>query len=556
MNAFNQLPLIRKLLVSFLPGVVLLLVCAMLAWMAVAEKATLTDALTQSLARSQAQAAPVVPPVVIKSPLITAFPEALLEKEAQAKNTIYAPLIMESELDMTWAVVWYRLWADQQLWLTQAHWAFSQIDAPERAVAVNEAHQNLAEQLRLAIEDKSLWSEVVADYLSQWQQWAVDYQAYWQSAYAEAQKKQQASLAEAVMPAVQPVLPIPDPVAPVDNEQFEFITLLPAMIAITLLWWVVVLWLWIGYWQQVWKPGVFQSGLTLTQGDEMQWFVLAWRTRQQEQQQLTQSLKHWDSYQQQLVAQMQSLQATKNQTQQWMLAQQQVGQTLSSSLARMQQTTQDMQQLLERGGNQISGSLAHAQQGQQTIMQMRQTMMTFSTELSAIQKAVAKLVVDGQSVGQVLKAIQGISEQISMLSLNAAIEAARAGEYGRGFAVVADEVRKLANKTQESTDEIKHIVDNIQSATHDVDAALTRSQSAHFEGLSSTQDALDWLAPLSTGLENAVQHVQKGQEQLVVLQTHANATDVSALGTQPESAMQLLQSVDRLETLVRNKRTS
>ncbi|MCH9742275.1 MAG: hypothetical protein K0U21_03595 [Proteobacteria bacterium] len=328
------------------------------------------------------------------------------------------------------------------------------------------------------------------------------------------------------------------------------------MIAITLLWWVVVLWLWIGYWQQVWKPGVFQSGLTLTQGDEMQWFVLAWRTRQQEQQQLTQSLKHWDSYQQQLVAQMQSLQATKNQTQQWMLAQQQVGQTLSSSLARMQQTTQDMQQLLERGGNQISGSLAHAQQGQQTIMQMRQTMMTFSTELSAIQKAVAKLVVDGQSVGQVLKAIQGISEQISMLSLNAAIEAARAGEYGRGFAVVADEVRKLANKTQESTDEIKHIVDNIQSATHDVDAALTRSQSAHFEGLSSTQDALDWLAPLSTGLENAVQHVQKGQEQLVVLQTHANATDVSALGTQPESAMQLLQSVDRLETLVRNKRTS
>jgi len=69
-------------------------------------------------------------------------------------------------------------------------------------------------------------------------------------------------------------------------------------------------------------------------------------------------------------------------------------------------------------------------------------------------------------IGKVMEIIKEIAGEIHLLALNAAIESVAAGEHGRRFAVVASEVRRLAEKTRESTETIRGIIGEIQSATN------------------------------------------------------------------------------------------
>ena len=75
-------------------------------------------------------------------------------------------------------------------------------------------------------------------------------------------------------------------------------------------------------------------------------------------------------------------------------------------------------------------------------------------------------------INELTKAIVEVSDQTSLLSLNASIEAARAGEAGRGFSVVATEISKLANRSLETVNDINAIIKEVNLAVANITASM------------------------------------------------------------------------------------
>ena len=73
------------------------------------------------------------------------------------------------------------------------------------------------------------------------------------------------------------------------------------------------------------------------------------------------------------------------------------------------------------------------------------------------------------------------------------------GEHGRGFSVVADEVRSLASRTQQSTEEIITIIEQLHTASHSAVnvMALSTSHAEHsVESVSNTGNSLLLIAKM------------------------------------------------------------
>ena len=95
---------------------------------------------------------------------------------------------------------------------------------------------------------------------------------------------------------------------------------------------------------------------------------------------------------------------------------------------------------------------------------------------------IEELSAKSQEISTFVDTINEISEQTTLLSLNASIEAARAGEAGRGFAVVAEEIKKLADHSMQAAEEIRKVVNIISDMTVE-----TRESSANAKAVVEKQ---------------------------------------------------------------------
>jgi len=181
-----------------------------------------------------------------------------------------------------------------------------------------------------------------------------------------------------------------------------------------------------------------------------------------------------------------------------------------------------------------------AAEGRRIVSESIQAMTHLAEEVDRASAVIGSLEEDTANVGTVLGVIRDIAEQTNLLALNAAIEAARAGELGRGFAVVADEVRNLASRTQESTQEIRTIVERLQTSSANAVKTMALGHEAAQVSMAKAASAEDALTTITNAVSTIVsmnEQIASAAEEQSAVSEEVNKNIVSVNDLASQSAM-------------------
>ncbi|UTR13178.1 methyl-accepting chemotaxis protein [Salipaludibacillus sp. LMS25] len=134
-----------------------------------------------------------------------------------------------------------------------------------------------------------------------------------------------------------------------------------------------------------------------------------------------------------------------------------------------------------------------------------------TTSIKEIKEMIVTTDASAEKIASASQMIKGISEQTNLLALNAAIEAARAGEAGQGFAVVADEVRKLAEQSNDFTEEIVTIIQELTEKTKN----SVKTMDLVDDNTSSQLDSLEKTNAQFAGIDEAVEKMKQAMTNMM-----------------------------------------
>ena len=249
------------------------------------------------------------------------------------------------------------------------------------------------------------------------------------------------------------------------------------------------------------------------------------------------------------------LDSTGQRTARGMESQQNEVEQVATAMNEMASTVDEVARNAAETAQAVQDAETQAETGKKQVAETHEAVAQLSARFDRTAESIEKLQEHGDKIDTIIQVIGGIAEQTNLLALNAAIEAARAGEHGRGFAVVAEEVRSLARKTQDSTQEIREMIENLRAGIHDsvgnVQSGRERMEAVE-EQASQTDRALESISQAIVTINDMSSQIATATEEqsAVAEEMSRNITSIAAQTEHTtEDSRQVVESGQRLSSM-------
>lgn len=230
----------------------------------------------------------------------------------------------------------------------------------------------------------------------------------------------------------------------------------------------------------------------------------------------------------------------------------------SATMAEVRQTAEVSVKRMAEVAQKVQSNAEVSQRGLTATDATVTEIAKINDQIESIADSVVQFSEQGQSIANIIGAVDDLAEQSNLLAVNAAIEAAKAGEQGKGFAVVAQEIKNLSEQSKPFTIQVQNILNDIQKATGKAVMTTEQGLKAVAKGMAQSQEAGNSIRQLTDHVMGAAQAAAQtsvsSQEQLLGVQQVVEAMEsIKEASTQNvDGAHQLEEAARSLEQLARN----
>ena len=233
---------------------------------------------------------------------------------------------------------------------------------------------------------------------------------------------------------------------------------------------------------------------------------------------------------------------------------------VNATTREISSTSEDLSNIMDNVSETVSKASVKAEKGKSNLNRMETAMNDLMVASGSISSKLSIISDKANKISSVIVAINKISDQTNLLSLNAAIEAEKAGEYGRGFSVVAREISRLADQTAIATSDIEFMVREMQNSVSsgvmemDKFSMVVRSSLEEFseigDNLESIIDSVKEISPIfesvNAGMRTQTSSAMQINEAMNHLAQAAEQTKESLIEFK-SSTIQLNEAVHNLQ---------